>query len=76
MTETEIKAIMSQLNIIPIAKHLGIHDSARRRGINTRLRTLFSKSGFSDELPEFVAYIRVLAQNLKLFADYLENTKK
>ena len=67
---------MSQLNIRPIGEHLGIADKCPNRAVNARLRTLFSDGRVSGELPNFIAYMRVLAQKLNLFADFLESTKK
>ena len=76
MTETEIKALMAQLAIGPLAKHIGIRQKDRHRAINARLRTLFAEGRVSGERADFIAYIRVLSRHLNLFADYLENTKK
>lgn len=75
MTEQEIKQIISKLNIKPLAEHLGIRSQDRVRNINARLRTLFGHGKVRDDLPEFVAYIRVLSRNLARLADHIENTK-
>ena len=76
MKPEEIQKLMQQLNYPPIAKFLGIRAKHPKRAISARLRTLFQDGRLIEEKPLFVAYIRVLARNLILFADYLEKHEK